>query len=274
MGRPHWTLDDIPWDRFDPSKVDPEVLKLAKAASVVEHNGRDYARYLGEVFHDDPEFQIVARQWAEEEVQHGQALARWAKLADPSFDFDGAFARFSKAITLPSAIDTSVRGSRAGELIARCMVEVGTSTYYSALMAATEEPALKEICRRIASDEFRHYKMFYDNMKRYLAREQIGFWARFRIAINRVTEIEDDELAYAYYTTNHPDAGPYVRKPYHAAYMVRAYRFYRPGHFERGFAMILKAVGVRVSDWLIRRAAELAYLFIRGRSFWLARAAV
>jgi rubrerythrin len=273
MGRPHWTLDDIPWDRFDRSKVDPEVLKLAKAASVVEHNGHDYARYLGEVFHDDPEFQAVARQWAAEEVQHGQVLARWAKLADPGFDFDAAFERFTKEIKLPAGIEMSVRGSRVGELVARCMVEVGTSSYYSALMAGTEEPVLKEICRRIASDEFRHYKMFYDNMKRYLDRDAVGFWSRVRIGISRVTETEDDELAFAYYTTNHPNDGPYARTPYRAAYMVRAYRFYKPGHFQLAFAMILKALGVRASDWLLRRASELAYLFIRGRALWLARAA-
>ena len=24
----HWTLDDIAWDRFDPTKVNPEILKL------------------------------------------------------------------------------------------------------------------------------------------------------------------------------------------------------------------------------------------------------
>ena len=28
----HWTLDDIPWARFDPSRVDPETLRIVKAA--------------------------------------------------------------------------------------------------------------------------------------------------------------------------------------------------------------------------------------------------
>ena len=77
----HWTLGDIPWAEFDPARVDPDILKVVKAAAMVEHNGGDYAEYLCSVFHDDPEFQAVSRQWAEEEVQHGQALAAWAKLA-------------------------------------------------------------------------------------------------------------------------------------------------------------------------------------------------
>ena len=66
----HWTLDDIPWAQFDAAQVDPDILKVVKAAAMVEHNGGDYAAYLCSVFHDDPEFQVAARQWAEEEVQH------------------------------------------------------------------------------------------------------------------------------------------------------------------------------------------------------------
>ena len=54
-----WTLDDIAWDRFDPSRVDPILLKVAKAASLVERNARDYAAYLCSVFSDDPDFQDV-----------------------------------------------------------------------------------------------------------------------------------------------------------------------------------------------------------------------
>ena len=78
----HWTLDDIAWDKLDHSKVDTDVLAIVKAASLVEHNGGDYATYLCNVFGDDPEFQQVARAWALEEVQHGQALGKWAMLVD------------------------------------------------------------------------------------------------------------------------------------------------------------------------------------------------
>ena len=80
-----WTLDDIAWGRFDRSKVDPELLRLVKAASLVEHNGADYAQYLGRVFHDDAAFQEVAQRWGEEEIQHGRALARWAALNSISY---------------------------------------------------------------------------------------------------------------------------------------------------------------------------------------------
>ena len=57
----HWTLDDIPWDRFDPTAVDPDILALVKAAAVVEHNGGDYAIYLCNVFDGDAAFCAAAR---------------------------------------------------------------------------------------------------------------------------------------------------------------------------------------------------------------------
>ena len=51
-------------------------------------------------------------------------------------------------------------------MIARCVVESGTSSYYSAIRDATDEPVLKEIAGRIAADEYRHYKLFYDTLQR------------------------------------------------------------------------------------------------------------
>ena len=92
MGR--WTLDDIPWRRFDAAKLDPGLVRIVKAASLVEANGAVYARHLCRVFEADPDFQTAARRWGAEEVQHGRALGRWAALADPEFDFAEALRRF------------------------------------------------------------------------------------------------------------------------------------------------------------------------------------
>src|ERR1051326_6687941 len=75
-----WGLDDIPWHLFDRGKVDPELVRIVKAASLVEHNGAAYAHHLCLIFADDPEFQQDARRWGDEETQHGVALARWANL--------------------------------------------------------------------------------------------------------------------------------------------------------------------------------------------------
>ena len=176
----HWRIEEVAWDRFDPAKVDPAIIPLVKAAAMVERNGTDYAIYLNNVFQDDPDFRQAADYWSVEEVQHGDALGKWAMLADPAWDYQAAFARYKAGYTLPLDAAASIRGSRTGELIARCMVETGTSSYYTALAEATAEPVLKEVCRLIAADEYRHFKLFYDHMRRYLARERIGLLRRLQ----------------------------------------------------------------------------------------------
>jgi len=267
-----WTLDDIPWHRFDRAKLDPELVRIVKAASLVEHNGGAYARHLCLIFADDPDFQETARRWGEEEIQHGVALARWAALADPDFDFAAAFARFRKGFRVDFDTDRSRRGSRSGEMVARCVVEIGTSSYYSALRDAAEEPVLREICRRIAADELRHYRLFYRNLDRYLARERLGRWGRLRVALGRVAESEDDELAYAYYAANEADL-PYDRRRYSRAYARRAFALYRPQHVERGVAMLLKAIGVTPNGRLGLLLSRLAWCLMHARAARLAKTA-
>lgn len=265
----HWTLEQIPWAQFDPARVDPEILKLVKAAAMVEFNGGDYAAYLNRVFADDPEFRAAADAWAHEEVQHGQALARWAKLADPTFDFDTAFKRFTDGYSIDVNVEKSIRGSRASELVARCIVETGTSSYYTALREATDEPVLKEICRNIAADEHRHYKLFYTHLQRYLEREELNGWKRLKVTLARLGESEDDELAYAYFAANHPDE-TYDRKRFTKAYARRAYAVYRRHHVERGIAMALKASGLTPTGRLNRWLTAFACWFLQFRARRLA----
>ena len=269
----NWTLETIDWDRFDASKVDPEILRNIKAAAMVERNGGDYGVYLGRVFADDPAFVADLAGWVAEEVQHGMALGRWAQMADPAWNFDAAFERFRQGYQLPLDVEASVRGSQAGEMMARCIVETGTSSYYSALKDATEEPVLKQICVNIAADEFRHYKLFFDHLGRCLERDRLSRWARLRVGWGRIAESEDDELAYAYFAANEPDGAAYDRKRYMQAYAKRAYPLYRASHVQRAMAMVLKAVGLEPQGWLNGLLTRASFWFIRRQAIKLAATA-
>jgi rubrerythrin len=268
-----WNLDDIPWDRFDRSQIDADIVKIVKAAALVEFNAHDYGTYLGNVFHDDPNFQSVSRDWAEEEIQHGEALGRWAKLADPDFDFPKAVARFRDGFRINVEAKASTRGSRARELVARCMVETGTSSYYTALADAATEPTLKAICQHIAADEHRHYKLFYTHLKTYLGREKVTKLQGLQIALTRLIETEDDELAYAYYAANSSDDEVYDRTRSIRQYMSRAYRYYRSHHIERAIAMIFKACGLRPQSRVFRIAQWVGWQIFARRTRKLQRLA-
>ena len=109
-----WTMDDIHWSLFDPSKVTPKLLSAVKAAALVEYNAPDYVAYLKRVFAgSEPSTIDSIEQWGREEAQHGRALGRWAEMADPSFKLEEAIARFRKGHTPAHfARRRLVRGSR------------------------------------------------------------------------------------------------------------------------------------------------------------------
>lgn len=269
----HWRISDVAWDRFDRTQVTPEQLPLVKAAALVERNAGDYAIYLDHVFPDDPEFRAATERWSIEEVQHGDALGRWAMLADPGWDFDQTFARFREGYKLELDVDASVRGSRTGELIARCIVEIGTSSYYTALAQTTAEPVLASICQLIAADELRHFKLFYTHMRRYLDREQISFLQRLRIAAGRIGETEDDEMAFAYHCANEDAEAHYDHDRCIAAYLTTTLPIYRFGHVERGMGMVFKAIGLKPRGRLSGISARVAWHLLQRRGRKLAEQA-
>jgi rubrerythrin len=262
--RLRWSLSDIDWARLDPSAVEPDLLAAVKTAALVEANSADYVVYLHNVFHDDSEFKQAASQWGVEEAQHGAALGRWAESVDPNFDFNASLARFRAGYQVPLDSSVSVRGSPAGELLARCVVESGTCSYYAALRDFTTEPVLRQICQRIAQDEAHHYQLLKTHYARYPAP---GRLARLKIALGRVVETSDDELGYAWYSANDAHREPvvaYDRKRSTASYQRIATGMYRESHMRTLIHMIANAMDLRLRRGLVRRFARIA-------SWWVAR---
>jgi len=267
-----WTLDDVDWSRFEAAKVDGELLAAVKAASLVEYNAPDYVAYLKRVYRDAPADTIQKiEHWGDEEIQHGLALARWAEMADPSFDFTRSFARF-RTLYRPAHFDGaegSVRGSKRGEMIARCVVESGTSSFYSAIRDATDEPVLKEVSGRIAADEFRHYRLFYEILEAQTEPE-LPVWRKLWVAATRVKESDDDELACAYYCANVPaeraNELPYRRSQYARAYHAKAMTLYRRHHIDKLVKMVVKPAGLNPSGRLSNLASAALWRVLTIRS--------
>ncbi len=260
-----WTLDTINWSRLVPERVEPALLEAVKTAALVEANSADYVRYLHNVFAEDPVFKAAASAWGEEEAQHGAVLGRWAERIDPGFDFVASLARFRAGFQLPLAAIDSVRGSHSGELVARCVVESGTCSFYSALRDSTDEPVLREICHRIAQDEAMHYRLFQQHLARYLAKEPLGVFKRIRIALGRVIETSDDELAYAYYSANIPADVPYERARYARAYTQRAMRRYRYPHVQGAAHMIANAACLKLNRRVLNFLTRTMWALLQWR---------
>jgi rubrerythrin len=245
-------------------------VEAIKSAALVEYNAPDYVGYLKRVF-PEPDFHPVIEQWGREESQHGRVLGRWAELADPSFKLEEAFARFRagyRPAHFESQEETSVRGSRRGEMIARCVVESGTSSYYTAIKEATDEPVLKEIAARIAADEYRHYKLFYETLHTQ-DEPDLPFWKKLRIALGRATESADDEICFAHYCAVVPAdetaARPYVRAVCARRMSDISLRLYRRPHVEKLIRMVAKAIGANPQGRMVKLASAAIWRLLRLR---------
>ncbi len=267
--RTSWSLDDIPWADVEPSKVGGGLLEAVKAASLVEANSADYVRYLHNIFSTDESFKRAASHWGIEERQHGDALGKWAQIVDPSFQYETCLEQFRSGYQIPLDTDASVRGSRAGELVARCVVESGTCSFYSAIRDRSEEPVLKRIAGFIAQDEARHYRLFKTHLLRYLVNRKMSTLERCRIAYDRVAETDDDELAYAYYSANvalSDDAKDYDRHECARAYSVRTMQLYDFKHVRAAAHMILNAADLNPRSRLSKLGIWLGWKTIQWRT--------
>lgn len=258
-----WTLDDIDWTQLDRAAVTPELLNAVKTASLVEANSADYVVYLRNVFANDEAFIRAAELWGEEEAQHGAALGRWAEMVDEQFDFAASLARFRDGYQIPLDVDQSVRGSPAGELLARCVVESGTCSFYSSMRDASSEPVLRQICQRIAHDEAHHYQLFKTHYARYPA---LSWPKRLRIALGRVVETGDDELGFAWFSATQPnrDRAEYNRKQCAGAYQRIATSMYQQQHLQTLVHMIANALGFRPGHPMVRWLSRCGW-------WWLGR---
>jgi hypothetical protein len=265
MGETHLTVDSINWSHFSPEKVDGDLLEIVKTVSLLEYNALNYAEYLCKIFAADPVMRSFLRGWGEEEVEHGIVLGRWVELADPVYDFQAAVRRFRDNFKMPELSQPApFRNSPPGELVAQSIVETGTSSLYSAIADAAQEPVLQVLSRGIAADEFRHYDLFCAHMERYQERRRIGRIQRIRVAVARIAEIKDDELACAYHAANLYDR-PYDRARAAHAYARRAFRLYHRRHVARGIGMAARVCGFGDAGFWARCAVPVVWWLLSTR---------
>ena len=218
--RTHWKLEDIPFGdiRVDAIRQDKHFFHVLASASLVETAADLYTENLLRYFDGDQEVSTwLEREWQHEEMQHGAALRRYVAEVWPEFPWQEAFDAFLGEYA--PLCDAALLGpTRPLELVARCVVETGTSTLYATLTQASPEPVLTALTERIRRDEVRHYKHFYRYFRTYREREQVTRTAVLRSLWHRVREIdsEDEFIAFKHvFLAAAPDR-PFNRADYRA----------------------------------------------------------
>ena len=191
----HWTLDDIPWHavRRDAVAHEEELFYLVATASFIEITTELYTRNLIEYFSDDEEVTIwLGQHWECEELQHGLSLKRYVQTAWPEFDWEQAYRSFFKEYSACCQVDL-LEPTRSMEMAARCVVEMGTASYYTTLSRLSSDPVLSILTDHIREDEVRHYKHFYHYFLRYREREGAGRVRVLRALWHRLKMIDGED---------------------------------------------------------------------------------
>jgi hypothetical protein len=187
--RRHWALDDISWQgiRHDLVAGHEALFYLIASASLMESATDLYTANLIDYFAGDDEVTSwLERYWLPEELQHGRALRRYVEAAWPDFPWEAVRERFVEEFR--PFCDEALERARGLEMASRCVVEMGTASFYTGLSRASPDPVLALLTRRIAEDEVRHYKHFYRYFRKYRDIERPGrgvvapaLWRRLRM---------------------------------------------------------------------------------------------
>ena len=205
-----WSLDSIDWRAVRGGAVNDEdpIFYLVAAASFIEITTDLYTQNLIEHFSENPEIATwLTQHWLPEELQHGQALRRYAQTAWPDFDWDRVYRSFLDEFTTYCTVE-GLEPTHSREMAARCVVEMGTAGFYTTLSRLSADPVLANLARCIAEDEVRHYKHFYRYFRGLRATEKTGRIAVSQALWSRLGKIdgEDSWVAIKHlYLSRHPD---------------------------------------------------------------------
>ncbi len=207
-----WSVDRLPWDdlRRDTIAADEMLFYMVATASFVEITTDLYTRNLIDHYRDNPPLvDWLVHHWQPEEMQHGVALRRYVKAVWPEFPWPKAYASFlADYATLCN--EAALEPTRGGEMAARCIVETGTSSYYTMLRDVSPEPLLRTIAGHIRNDEIGHYKYFYHAFLHYARLEKMPRRQTARALWRRIREAngEDAYVAFRHVHAFHaPDRG-------------------------------------------------------------------
>ncbi|MGR2914222.1 ferritin-like domain-containing protein [Acidithiobacillus ferrivorans] len=173
--RLHWSFEDLDFSKIDRERIQgrDDMFLLVCSASFMESSSETFTRNLLDYFTGDDEVGTwFTTAWEPEELQHGRALKAYVQQVWPKFNWDGAYADFFAEYAKLCTTD-ALEPTRGQEMVARCIVEMGTTTVYQALNAVCEEPVLRDFTWRIRTDEVQHYKHFYRYFLSYREQEHL-----------------------------------------------------------------------------------------------------
>lgn len=245
---PSWSVREMPYHRLARDRIggDTQLLYLLASASFIEITSDLYTGNLVEFFGGDHEtVGWLQERWQPEELQHGEALKRYVQAAWPDFEWDAAYRRFFAEFSNISSME-ALAPTRALVMVAQCVVEAGTSSFYTMLAKLDREPLLTHLATCIRADEIRHYKYFYHYFQKYRERERPGRIAVLGTLLRRAALVHSEDALIAFkhiHATQNP--GAEFRKSDYISYRDGVRRLAKDEFpIEMATKMMLKPLGL------------------------------
>ena len=194
-GSVHWRIEDIDFSAIDRSAIEhnQDLFFLLMSASFIETGSDTYAANLAEHYAAWPEIAVWLKdQWESEELQHGRALRAYVEAVWPEFPwqqaYDSFFAEYSQLCTMEELYP-----DQRLEMVARCVVETGTTAYYHTLRELSDEPVLSELLGNIRNDEVNHFKHFLKYFKELQQQSPVGRTRIAKALYGRLKELRESD---------------------------------------------------------------------------------
>ena len=194
-GHRNWRLEDVDFNAIRREMVssDERLFYLLASASFVEILSELYTENLIAHYQENRDATLWLKEtWQREEVQHGRSFKAYVQSVWPEFDWEKSFAGFMAEYAQLCSV-ANLESSRALEMVARCVVETGTSTLYRCLHDYAEEPVLKQILANIKADEVRHFGQFRHLFIEHNRIEKRGALPIFHVILKRMREIDGED---------------------------------------------------------------------------------
>jgi rubrerythrin len=190
----HWRVTDIEWQRIDHTRIRDNLALyyVVTGASFVETAADLYTSNLVEYFPDPVAQHWLINYWQPEELQHGLALRTYVETVWPELDWESGYQQFLAEYS-QLCTQEALESSCALEMVARCVIEAGTSTFYNTLQRISDEPVLKTLTGLISQDEVSHYNHFRHFFESYQQQEHIGRLGVVHSLYKRLAEVENED---------------------------------------------------------------------------------
>jgi len=215
---------DIDYTSIDVAKVKENrfLFHLLTIASFIEIASETYAQNLSEYYHENPDAVTWLKDtWEKEEVQHGKALKAYVAYVWPEFPWKKAYDRFLQ-LYLPLCRVDAFQPTQGREMIARMIIETGTSTMYRSFESyakSLDEPVFARLSHLIYKDEVNHYSYFNRYFNYYNKNEHSGRREILKVIVQRLKEAGNEDIEIGFRSTYETE--------HHGLYEASAYEAFR-----------------------------------------------